>query len=60
MALSILYHLFHGSQFYWWRNPKYSEKTTDLSKVTDKQTLSHTFVLSTPREEWDLNSKLKW
>ena len=23
-------------QFYWWRKPEYSEKTTDLSQVTDK------------------------
>jgi hypothetical protein len=23
-------------QFYWWRKPKYPEKTTDLSQVTDK------------------------
>ena len=22
--------------FYWWRKPEYPEKTTDLSKVTDK------------------------
>jgi hypothetical protein len=24
------------SQFYYWRKPEYSEKTTDLSQVTDK------------------------
>jgi hypothetical protein len=23
------------SQFYWWKKPKYQEKTTDLSQVTD-------------------------
>jgi hypothetical protein len=23
-------------QFYWWRKPKYPEKTTDLSQVTEK------------------------
>jgi len=23
-------------QFYWWRKPEYSEKTTDLQQVTDK------------------------
>ena len=25
-----------GSQSYWWRKPEYPEKTTDMSKVTDK------------------------
>jgi len=25
-----------GSQFYRWNKPEYTEKTTDLSKVTDK------------------------
>ena len=25
-----------GGQFYWWRKPKYPEKTTDLPQVTDK------------------------
>jgi hypothetical protein len=28
--------LYHGGQFYWWRKPKYQEKTSDLSQVTDK------------------------
>jgi len=26
----------NGGQFYWWRMPQYPEKTTDLSRVTDK------------------------
>ena len=34
--LSIIYKLYHGSQFNWWRKPEYLEKTTDLSQVTDK------------------------
>ena len=29
-------------QFYWWRNPEYPEKTTDLPQVTDK--LNHTVL----------------
>ena len=34
--LSTIFHLYRGSQFYWWRKPEYPEKTTDLSQVTDK------------------------
>ena len=55
---------FNTISFISWRSVLLVEESevlgenTDLPQVTDKQTLSHTFVLSTPRQEWDLNSKL--
>jgi hypothetical protein len=36
MPLSIIFLLYRGGQLYRWRKPKYQEKTTDLSQVTDK------------------------
>ena len=36
MALSTIYHLYRGVQFYWWRKQEFPEKATDLPQVNDK------------------------
>ena len=36
MVFNAILQLYRGGQFYWWRKPKYPEKTTDLSQATDK------------------------
>jgi hypothetical protein len=35
-AISTIFKLYRGGQFYWWRKLEYTEKTTDLPQITDK------------------------
>jgi hypothetical protein len=36
LELSTISQLYRGGQFYWWRNPRYPEKTAVLPQDTDK------------------------
>ena len=44
MLLTTIFQPCRGGKFYWLRKPKYPEKTTDLSKVTDKRYHIHALL----------------